>query len=42
MRAHSSDRAACSRLIAVLADANHVALQPWVVDTVNFVMTRRR
>jgi len=30
------------RLIAVLADANHVALMPWVVDTVNFVMTRRR
>ena len=29
------------RLIAVLADADHVALQPWVVDTVNFVMRRR-
>jgi hypothetical protein len=29
------------RLIAVLADPNHVALQPWVVDTVNFVMRRR-
>lgn len=30
------------RLIAVLADADHVALQPWVVDTVNFVMVRSR
>ena len=29
------------RLIAVLADANHVALQPWVVDTVHFVMRRQ-
>jgi hypothetical protein len=29
------------RLIAVLADPDHLALQPWVVDTVNFVMRRR-
>lgn len=28
------------RLIAVVADAVHVPLQPWVVDTVHFVVRR--